>query len=337
MGHKKTSNGGNVMPSLQRSMRGLFSAALVTLGCVAALSPEAVAQQKIRFAYLKSTTLIPFFFAQEKGYFKAEGLDIELVAVPGGPAVAAAIAGGSADIGYAAPTPIAIARQQGQPYRFFIGMEREDFKAGLLWGTILASEKSSIKTLADLKGKKVMLGPPGGLCELSVREWVAKAGLKWEDITPLFNPFPQMQAALDVGNTDAACIIEPFTTAVQASAVKPVTLARGYLAEHPERYTVDGIFANEKWLAENPKAVASIKTAMLKAWQELAKDRPTVEGILDKEFRFPKALVDRIKIDFVAQIALVPADFEPIIARMKAQGMLKADFKAEDLILTDKK
>ena len=324
------------MTGLTQTKRGWFAAMTLAICGMLTAIPAASAQQKIRFAYLKSTTLIPFFFAQEKGYFKAEGLDVELVAVPGGPAVVAAIAGGSADIGYAAPTPVAIARQGGQPYRFFIGMEREEFKTGQLWGTILASEKSGIKTLADLAGKKIILGPPGGLCELAIRDWITKAGLKWEQITPLFNPFPQMQAALDVGNADAACIIEPFTTAVQASAVKPVTLARGYLAEHPDRYTVDGIFATEAWLAANGPAVAGIKRAMLKAWQELSKDRPTVETILDKEFRFPKALVDRIKIDFVAQISLAPADFEPIIARMKQHGMLKADFKAEDLILIDK-
>ena len=301
-----------------------------------ALAPShADAQQKIRFAYLKSTTLIPFFFALEKGYFKAEGLDIELVAVPGGPAVAAAIAGGSADIGYAAPTPIAIARQAGQPYRFFVGMEREHHPKDL-WGTILASEKSGIKSIKELAGKRVILGPPGGLCELAVREWLGKDGMKWEQITPLFNPFPQMQAALDVGNADAACIIEPFTTSVQASAIKPVTLAKGYLAAPPEKYTVDGIFANETWLNANAKAIAGIKKAMLKGWQELASDRPTVEKILDTEFRFPKSLADRVKMDYVSQISLVAADFEPIIAAMKKHGMLKPDFKTEDLILVDK-
>jgi NitT/TauT family transport system substrate-binding protein len=309
------------------------AAALLCLTALLAVPQDAAAQQKIRFAYLKSTTLIPFFFANEKGYFKAEGLEIELIAVPGGPAVAAAIAGGSADIGYAAPTPIAIARQAGQPYRFFVGMEREDFKKGELWGTILASEKSGIKSIKDLAGKKVILGPPGGLCELSVRDWLGKNGLQWSQIQPLHQPFPQMQAALDVGNADAACIIEPFTTAVQASAVKPVTLAKGYLAEHPERYTVDGIFANEAWLAANPKAIDGIKKAMLKGWQELAKDRPTVEKILDTEFRFPKSLMDRVKLDYVTQITLSPADFEPIISAMKRTGMLKPEFKTEDLVL----
>ena len=224
----------NRMVSTRRIKGGAFAALIAIATCLAAPS-SADAQQKIRFAYLKSTTLIPFFFAEKKGYFKAEGLDIELVAVPGGPAVAAAIAGGSADMGYAAPTPIAIARQSGQLYRFFVGMEREDFSKGELWGTILASEKSGIKSIKDLVGRKVMLGPPGGLCELAVRDWLGKAGLKWEQIQALHNPFPQMQAALDVGNTDAACIIEPFTTGVQASAVKPVTLAKGYLAENPQR------------------------------------------------------------------------------------------------------
>lgn len=304
----------------------MFCAALGT-------SQAATAQQKIRFAYLKSTTLIPFFFAQEKGYFKAEGLEVELVAVPGGPAVAAAIAGGSADIGYAAPSPIAIARQAGQPYRFFIGLEREDFKTGELWGTILASAKSGVKSIAGLVGKKVILGPPGGLCELSVRDWLAKNGMQWSQIQPLHQPFPQMQAALDVGNADAACIIEPFTTAVQASAIKPVTLARGYLAESPEKYTVDGIFADEKWLAANPKAIQGIRNAMLKAWQELSKDRATIDKILDAEFRFPKALADRVKLEYVTQLGLVASDFEPIIAAMKRTGMLKPEFKTEDLVV----
>jgi NitT/TauT family transport system substrate-binding protein len=291
----------------------------------------AQAQQKVRFAYLKSTTLIPFFLALEKGYFKAEGLEIEMIAVPGGPAVAAAIAGGSADIGYAAPTPIAIAREQGQKYRFFIGLEREHFPKEL-WGTILASEKSGVTKLADLAGKKVMLGPPGGLCELAVRDWLAKAGLKWEQIQALRNPFPQMIAGLEVGNADAACIIEPFTTAAMSSKANPKVLARGYLAESPEPYTVDGIFAREEWIAGNPKAIEGIIKALTKAWNEVASNRPLLVKILNEEFRFPTALVDRVKIDFNARVGIRAKDIEPIIKKMITHGMLKPNFVASDLV-----
>ncbi len=300
-----------------------------------ALLTPAHAQQKIRFAYLKSTTLLPFFLADQKGYFKAEGLDLEFIAVAGGPAVAAAIAGGSADIGYAAPTPIAIAREQGQPYRFFIGLEREQFPTAL-WGHIIASEKSGVKKLPDLAGKTIILGAPGGLCELATREWLAKGGVKWEQIKPLFQPFPQMQAALEVGNADAACIIEPFYTGAMASKANPLKLASGYLAEHPKPYTVDGIFATETWIKDNTKAMDGIKRAVLKAGAELAKDKSVLTAILKDEFRFPPALVDKIRTDYGASVGIAAEDFEPIIAQMKVHGMLKSAITAADLVHTGK-
>ena len=310
--------------------------AIAAFGLVAAMALPAAAQQKVRFAYLKSTTLIPFFFAIEKGYFKAEGIDLELIAVAGGPAVAAALAGGSADIGYAAPTPIAIAREQGQPYKFFIGLEREKHPDDL-WGTMLASERSGVKKLADLKGKTIIMGPPGGLCELTVREWVSSAGLTWADIKPLYNPFPQMMAALEVGNADAACIIEPFTTAVQGNdKIKAVQLSKGYLVPPVATYSVDGVFAKEDWIAANPKIIEGIKKAALKAWNELAKEPKTVEKILTDEFRFPPTLISRLKLDFVAEVGIEAQSFAPIIERMKKHGMLKPDFDGAKLVHTGK-
>ena len=305
--------------------------ALLCLGALTMSQSTAHAQQKLRFAYLKSTTLLPFFLADQKGYFKEEGLELEFIAVAGGPAVAAAISGGSADIGYAAPTPIAIAREQGQPYRFFIGLEREKFPTNL-WGHIIASERSGVKSLTDLAGKTIILGAPGGLCELAVREWVAKGGAKWTDIKPLFQPFPQMQAALEVGNADVACIIEPFYTAAMASKANPVRLASGYLAEHPKPYAVDGIFAKEDWIAANAKAIEGIKRAVLKAGAELAKDPVAVAAILKDEFRFPPALVAKIRTDYGTTVGITAEDFEPIITQMKVHGMLKSGITAADLV-----
>jgi ABC-type nitrate/sulfonate/bicarbonate transport system substrate-binding protein len=308
--------------------------AVMIATCVLAITATASgvsAQQKIRFAFIKSTTLIPLFFAQEKGYLKAEGLDVEMISVPGGPAVIAAMAGGSADIGYAAITPVAIARDQGQPYKFFVGLEQEHHPK-LLWGSIIASEKSGVKTMADVKGKKVMVAAPGGLCELATREWLASAGLKWTDIQPLHNPPPQMQAALEVGNADVACIFEPFFTAAMASKANPVVLAQGYLARHPDAYTVDGLFASDKWIAENGKAIDGIKRATLKAWAELAKDPALVKKILADEFRFPQSLVDKLRLDYVAQIGIEAKMVQPIVDALVKHGMVKPAFKTSDIV-----
>lgn len=315
---------------MRRIKQLLVMVAAGVLATTATLS-DAWAQQKLRFAFIKSTTLIPFFFAQEKGYFKAEGLDVEMISVPGGPAVVAAMAGGSADIGYAAITPVAIARDQGQPYKFFIGLEQEHHPK-LLWGSIIASEKSGIKTIADLKGKKVMVAAPGGLCELATRDWLASAGLKWSDIQPLHNPPPQMQAALEVGNADAACIFEPFFTAAMASKAKPVLLAQGYLAKHPDPYTVDGIFASDKWIAENGKAIEAMKRAVLKAWIELSKDPALVKKILADEFRFPPALVEKLRLDYVAQVGIDAKMVQPVVEALIKHGMVKPTLKTTDIV-----
>lgn len=312
-----------------------LSASLAGLAALLLMAGAASAQQKVRFAYLKSTTLLPFFLAEQKGYFKAEGLDVEFIAVAGGPAVAAAIAGGSAEIGYAAPSPIAAAREQGQPYRFFIGLEREQYP-GKTWGAIIATEKSGVTKLADLAGKTVTVGPPAGLCELMVREWLHHSGVRFDQIKPLFIPFPQMQAALEVGNADAACIIEPFLTAALASKAKPVKLTGGYLAAHPKSYIVDGIFAKDDWIAANTKTIDAIKRAVLKAGTELAKDKTVVGAILKDEFRFPPALMDKIRMDYGSNVGIAVEDFEPIIERMKARGMLKSAITAADLVHTGK-
>ena len=119
--------------------------AVLALGQLA-LAVPAAAQTKVRFAYVKTLEVLPFFYAAKKGYFKDVGLDIEMIAVPGGPAVGAAIASGSADFGFAALSPVLIAREQGQPFKFFMSLEYEQ-TPGRLWGTIMASAKSGIKSI----------------------------------------------------------------------------------------------------------------------------------------------------------------------------------------------
>ena len=168
-----------------------------------ALAVPAAAQTKVRFAYVKTLEVLPFFYAAKKGYFKDVGLDIEMIAVPGGPAVGAAIASGSADFGFAALSPVLIAREQGQPFKFFMSLEYEQ-TPGRLWGTIMASAKSGIKSIKDLAAKNIVLGVPGGLCELSIHDWMDKAGLAYSQARILNNPFPQMPAMLELGTADAA-------------------------------------------------------------------------------------------------------------------------------------
>lgn len=303
--------------------------------CLAAILPETVqAAEKVRFAYLRTQSLAVSFHAKSRGYFKDEGLEVEFIEVQGGPAVGAAIASGSADFGFAAPAPIALARQAGQPFRFFIGLQWER-SPDSVWGFLLASERSGVKSLKDLAGKTIIVGPAGGLCELAFRDWLATAGLTLDKVKVLYTPFPQQQAALELGNADAACTVEPFHTAMQNSKVKPVTLAKAFLANQSGTYNVDGLFASEAWLEKNGRVVAALRKALTRARDDMRKDQSIGKRILLEEFKLPAGLVEKLP-NADSTISLTAADFKPLIDGMKRNGMLKDSVSERDIVFEGK-
>src|SRR5580698_8099012 len=58
------------------------------------------------------------YYAKELGFFQKNGLDVDITAMPSGPAIAAAVAGGSLDIGVANVATVAQARLRGLPLRY---------------------------------------------------------------------------------------------------------------------------------------------------------------------------------------------------------------------------
>lgn len=83
-----------------RHLGSKIAAVLVAGAALAAGIAMANAENvKLRFAYLLADSDLPILVAQKSGDFAKAGLDVELTEVQGGPAVVAAIASGSADVG----------------------------------------------------------------------------------------------------------------------------------------------------------------------------------------------------------------------------------------------
>lgn len=311
---------------LRTVRNGLLLTAL-SVGLVA----NALAQEKVRFAYLKTTNIIPFYYASQKGYFKAEGVDLELIPVQNGPAAAAAVVSGSAQLGDAAPTPIIVARSQNQPFKFVIGVDWER-TPDKLYDILIASKRSGVKSIKELAGKTVLMNAPGSLCELAWHEWLGKNGMTIKDVKMLVTPFPQYQAMLELGTADAACSAEPFTTAIKLSKVEPVVLGRGFIAEEKQRYLIEGLFATDAWIEKNKKTIASIKKALTRALTELRSDKKALAAILKSEYRLPPPVAEAMPIDLNPQLDVDPADLEPMLAGMLKYGMVKPGLTAADLV-----
>lgn len=311
-------------------MRTLLLGAALALQCLAAS-----AQTAVKVGGFRTISLLPVQYAAKQGYFKQQGLDVEVIAVNAGPAVISAVTSGSVQIGYSASVPVLFARAQNQPIRIFDAFTYESSKADGQWTWLMASEKSGIKSVKELVGKTVALNASGGACELHVREHLAKAGISYDAVQKIVVPFPQMQAALQLGNADAACIVEPMRTSMRvAPAVKAVPIASGILADQTRRYALDVLFVREDWGQANVETLRRFNRGLLAAFADFRRDPGLFRRLVSEDFKLGPAVVSLMKSDLeFGDLQAAPADIQPLIDGLTRSGLLKSALKADDVVL----
>ncbi len=153
----------------------LASAALLTAGLAgAAMIGNAQAQMKkpvqvkLQLKWFPQAQFAGYFAAQARGYYKDEGLEVTLIPAGDAPPVNAVLSG-AADFGTTWITDFLINREKGQKV-VHIGQMFQ--KSGF---TLVTLASSGIKTVADLKGKKVGVWPFGN--ELPIIALAKKAGM----------------------------------------------------------------------------------------------------------------------------------------------------------------
>ena len=305
-----------------------------TLAALAVSTAAAFAENaKVRFAYLVADSMLPALYAQDKGYFGEAGIDAEFIAVQGGPAVVAAIASGEADIGYASPVPPINGRLNGVPVKMFLQLGQEvDPDKKFVW--LVASGASGVADVAGLKGKKIAFNANGGLCELAWRDHLATAGLTIDDVEPVVLPFPEQEAALEQGNIDAACTINPFYASMTGNAaIGAVTIAAGTLADLKEPLINDALFASEDWLAANGDAATKVAQVMDKARTELLADRAALEAAVMQHMELSADAAKSFNLPIVnTSMAVTGADVQRILDAMIKTGMQTGPLNGADFV-----
>jgi len=196
------------------------------------------------------------------------GIKIDWVLFPAGPQLLEAMNAGAIDLGHTGEAPPIFAQAANNPF-VYIGNQRPD-PAG---EAILVADNSPIKSLTDLKGKKVGLNKGSNVHYLLVRA-LESAGLKYSDIYPVYMPPADGRAAFDSSKIDAWVIWDPFLTVARV-ATKARTLVdgtglvanrefflanRNFVQAHPE--IVDdltkAVDQASSWAKQQPRAVAQL-------------------------------------------------------------------------------
>jgi ABC-type nitrate/sulfonate/bicarbonate transport system substrate-binding protein len=315
----------------------LLCAAAAALALVAAGATAADAPQTVRIGGLRADSMIRLYHAERAGYLAKEGLKAEFTLLGSGPAVASAVVSGSVDVGYSAVVPGIFARANNQPYKMFMTMATESGEAGHQGTWIAVKDASAVRSVKDLAGKTVAINASGALCELLVRDHLAKAGVPYDAVKKVVLPFPQMQAALETGNADAACLTEPFFAAARmAPNVKARALAAGMVADLDPKTRVaqDGMFVRDDWGSKNKDVLRKLVKAVARATEDFKKDPSLYRKQMVEEFKLKPAMAEQIAIYFdFGDLAAQPRDLQPVVVAMQRNGLLKSDMKAEDVVL----
>ena len=281
---------------------------------------------KVQIQALSGATCgAPAYIAFEKGFFKEEGLDVELVCGTFETQKAGLSSGNF---------PVA-----NGDFQFFPSVQ-QGLKLRVVGGLhigcikIVVPPNSTIKSAADLKGKKVGIDEPGGTPQAVTSVLLANNGIDPQTgVQWLTYPLDQLTTAVDKGEVDAFAAWDPFgTLAVRDKGYKEIfDLATDPLfAGRPCCF----LYASQKQIDENPEKVAAIVRAYQKAdaWIK-ANPEDAAKLIIDKKYvsttdvALVTELLKNYGFDFLAEGAKDQVEY--FADQLKKTGFLTADTDAK--------
>jgi ABC-type nitrate/sulfonate/bicarbonate transport system substrate-binding protein len=311
-------------------------AAVLALGAIVyASNVRAQNLTPVRIANFQNTVALALYHGIDKGYFKEAGLDIELIKVASGAASVQAVAAGQADVGGAATAVPMFARANGVKVKMFMTVDQEGPPNH--YGTFyIASGKSGVTDFKNIKGKTIVINAFGTAGELGFRERLQKAGIAWEDIKTVVVPFPQMPAALELGNGDVVCTIQPMAAAILANkAIDAKTLDRGTItASATQPVTASAYFATDDWIAKNEKTALAFGRAFLRAQKELHADQKMRIDLVMKIAGMDRATAETIPEAWFETLSVKKESAAPNYDALVKTGMLKNPFPIDEVIAT---
>jgi sulfonate transport system substrate-binding protein len=230
--------------------------AVLSVSLVAATVSASFGQDKvIRIGFQKYGKLVLLKgrgSLEEK--LKPLGYKVAWTEFPSGPPLLEAMNVGSIDFGITGETPPIFAQAAGAPL-VYLAYDPPAPRGE----AILVPKESPLKSVAELRGKKVALNKGSNVHYLLVRA-LENAGLKYTDVQPVFLAPADALAAFSRGSVDAWVIWDPYEAAAEASTGARILADGTSLVSNYQFY-----FSSKRFLADHAKAVDILLEALNEA------------------------------------------------------------------------
>ncbi|WP_328332752.1 MULTISPECIES: aliphatic sulfonate ABC transporter substrate-binding protein [unclassified Streptomyces] len=242
-----------------------------------AAGAKKLSADSVRIGYFPNLTHATALVGDQQGIFQKElgGTQLKASTFNAGPSEIEALNSGSIDIGWIGPSPAinAYTKSQGKSLRIIGGSASGGVK--------LVVNPKKIKTLDDVKGKKIATPQLGNTQDVAFLNWIAGKGWKTNatsgkgDVSVVRTDNSVTPDAYASGSIDGAWVPEPTASKLVAKGAK-VLLDESDLWPQ-KKFVITNIVVSQKFLKEHPDVVeavlrGSVKTnAWIKAHPDAAK------------------------------------------------------------------
>src|SRR5450830_907557 len=219
---------------------------------------------------------LPLTVAEQLGYFKDEGLQVEISDFAGGAKALQALVGGSADVVSGAYEHTILMQTKNQPIVAFVLQGR----APQIVLAVNNKTMPNYKSIADLKGKKIGVTAPGSSTSIMASFVLAKAGLKPTDVSFIgVGAASGALSAIRSGQIDAIANLDPVIAMLeQKNEIKVIADTRTL----KDTNTVFGgpmpaatLYASEAFVKKYPNTTQALANAMVRALRFIQKAGPS--------------------------------------------------------------
>jgi NitT/TauT family transport system substrate-binding protein len=247
----------------------------------------------LRVGVIPIADVAPLYLGMKKGFFEEEQLTLKPQLAEGGAAITPAVVSGDFQIGFSNTISLLIAASQDLPVQIIsqgvlAGKTEED-----AWADLLVLKDGPIKEPQDLEGKTIAVNTLKNICEVTIKASLEKEGVAVDTLEFAEVPFPDMNAALEAGRVDGACVVEPFVSQGKAGAARGIDPF--YVRTAPD-LTVATYFTSTQYAEQNADVVDRFVSAMNRSLTYAQSHPDEVRDVLLEYTEIPPEAAEAIKL-----------------------------------------
>jgi ABC-type nitrate/sulfonate/bicarbonate transport system substrate-binding protein len=265
-------------------MLQLIPAVLATAAAAAMLPNTATAQDKLIVGMPTTPPNVvhmPVLIAKELGYYDKCGLKVEALALDGGVKVFRAMVAGNVDVAMAPGAVTVVGRSKGVAVKAILA-NLDKFEASMV-------VRENVKTMADLKGKRIGIQQPGGFADILSKNVLRAAKINPKDVH-FVSIATEDVPALVANQIDTAILHVEQEILAQQKVPGIHAIARMWELSPKQLYQFMAV--TEKTIKEKPKALQCFVNANIEATRTMYKEKAKVLPIIVKATGYPQKVVE---------------------------------------------